>query len=102
MSHCEPARHYAGHPDKLSPELMLYGAAEDPEDLWMPVPLRPFCPPECEKIEAQHSGVLQNPEAGACTEPRSRRGDSRMARLPQNAKKNGLPAVVGSLIVLPR
>ena len=33
LSHREPAWHYAGHLDKLSPELMLYGAAEDPEDL---------------------------------------------------------------------
>lgn len=33
LSHREPAWHYAGHLDTLSPELMLYGAAEDPEDL---------------------------------------------------------------------
>lgn len=33
LSHREPAWHYAGHLDKLSPELMLYGAAEDSEDL---------------------------------------------------------------------
>ena len=29
LSHREPAWHYAGHLDTLSPELMLYGAAED-------------------------------------------------------------------------
>ena len=33
LSHREPAWHYAGRLDKLSPELMLYGSAEDPEDL---------------------------------------------------------------------
>ena len=33
LSHREPAWHYAGRLDKLSPELMLYGTAEDPEDL---------------------------------------------------------------------
>jgi len=33
LSHREPAWHYARHLDKLSSELMLYGAAEDPEDL---------------------------------------------------------------------
>jgi len=33
LSHREPAWHYAERLDKLSPELMLYGAAEDPEDL---------------------------------------------------------------------
>ncbi len=33
LSHREPAWHYAGHLDTLSPELMLYGAAEDPQDL---------------------------------------------------------------------
>ena len=33
LSHREPAWHYAGHLDKLSPELMAYGAAEDSEDL---------------------------------------------------------------------
>lgn len=33
LSHLEPAWHYAERLDKLSPELMLYGAAEDPEDL---------------------------------------------------------------------
>ena len=33
LSHREPAWHYAGQLAPLSPELMLYGAAEDPEDL---------------------------------------------------------------------
>ena len=50
-----------------------------------PLPLRPFGPPKRQEIEAQHSGLLQNPEASARTEPRSRRGDSRMARTPQDA-----------------
>jgi uncharacterized phage-associated protein len=33
LSHREPAWHYAGHLKTLSPELMLYGAAEHPEGL---------------------------------------------------------------------
>jgi uncharacterized phage-associated protein len=33
LSHLEPAWHYAERLNKLSPDLMLYGAAEDPEDL---------------------------------------------------------------------
>ena len=33
LSHREPAWHYAGHLEKLSPELMQYGADEDPEGL---------------------------------------------------------------------
>lgn len=33
ISHGEPAWHYAGHLEKLSPELMLYGREEDPEGL---------------------------------------------------------------------
>jgi uncharacterized phage-associated protein len=33
LSHREPAWIYAGRLDKLSPELMLYGATEDPEGL---------------------------------------------------------------------
>jgi uncharacterized phage-associated protein len=33
LSHQEPSWHYAGMRDKLSPELMLYGAGEDSEGL---------------------------------------------------------------------
>jgi uncharacterized phage-associated protein len=33
LSHLEPAWHYAGMMDKLSPELIAYGQAEDPDGL---------------------------------------------------------------------
>ena len=33
LSHREPAWHYASLREKLSPELMLYGSEEDPDDL---------------------------------------------------------------------